>query len=204
MAAQHSTTIDNDAAQLHARRVADAAANNNTAQLRALLDAGTNANTPLVELFDGGCHESHCALFWAIRYNCSDACALLLRKGANPNTQEVWFCCRQLCCCYIYTSTVQYGNTALMFAIKPGCVQILSLLLHYGAHVNQEPEVSAICQLFCCCYIYISTPQRGNTALLLAIKTQCVNTVLLLLHYGADVNQYMLVLAVCQLLFCNG
>lgn len=117
-----------------------------------------------------GRYGSDSALIGALRRHDDSAALAALRLGASPNAQsytEYWSpvdVFRELCAGRRYQ---RYSVSALMLASLGGRTKVVRDLVARGADVNQ-------------------TTQRGDTALLYAVKYDRSDIVELLLSHGAD------------------
>ncbi len=87
-------------------------------------------------------------------------------------------------CCF-----VQNGHTALSVAAIRNHIEIVELLLKFGADVNAKKlvnfDVHVLDMLF---FMHASIVQHGPTALLCAAFNGCVEVVQFLLNNGANIN----------------
>ena len=144
-----------------------------------LMEAATVANLPMLELLlDAGADvespnlDGQTALMAAARTGSVEAARMLLERGADVNRAEHWS-----------------GQTALMWAAARKHPQMLSFLLSQGAEVDKraidrnwerrvtsEPRVKEM-------------HTGGLTALLYAVRQNCLACVQELLAAGADINK---------------
>lgn len=142
----------------------EAATVGNTELLKLLLDAGADV--------ESANPEGQTALMAVARTGNLAAAELLLDRGANVNAAEKWG-----------------GQTALMWAAARRQPDMVNLLIKHGADVdtraidrNWERRVTAeprVKEMF----------QGGFTALLYAVREECLDCVKNLLAAGADVNK---------------
>lgn len=142
----------------------EAARVGNTDILQLLLDAGADVESPNL--------EDQTALMAVVRTGNVEAAQLLIKHGADVNATEKWG-----------------GQTALMWAAARGQPEMISLLIKKGAKVDQraidrnwdrrvtaEPRVKEMLT-------------GGFTALLYAVREDCLECVKALLKGGADINR---------------
>jgi ankyrin repeat protein len=142
----------------------EAATVGNTGMLALLLDAGADVESPNA--------ERQTALMAVARTGNLDAARLLLEHGADVNAVELWG-----------------GQTALMWAAARRHPDMVKLLVEQGAEVDTraidrdwerritaEPRVKDMWT-------------GGFTALLYAVREDCIECVAALLDSGADINR---------------
>jgi len=144
-----------------------------------MMEAATVGNTELIKLLlDAGADvesanpEGQTALMAVARTGNLEAAELLLKAGADVNAAEQWG-----------------GQTALMWAAARRQPAMVSLLVKHGAEIdkraidrNWERRVTAeprVKEMF----------QGGFTALLYAVREECMECVQKLLDAGADINK---------------
>ncbi len=142
----------------------EAATVGNTELIKLLLDAGVDA--------ESANPEGQTALMAVARTGNLDAAELLIKAGADVNAAEKWG-----------------GQTALMWAAARRQPEMVKLLVERGAEIdkraidrNWERRVTAeprVKEMF----------QGGFTALLYAVREECLDCVKNLLAAGADINK---------------
>jgi ankyrin repeat protein len=157
----------------------------NTAMIEKLLKAGEDANA--VVLMHG-----ETALMMAARSGNTDAVRVLLDHGANPNTKETLG-----------------GTTALMWAAEENHAEVIRLLASRGAEVNAQALITtpggarrggngipsateaALAAAAAAAEDYVPPPKvkGGMTALVIAARSDNLESVKALLSAGAKVNQ---------------
>jgi len=158
--------------------VADAAMSRDLADVRALLEQGSDVNATQV--------DGSTALHWAAHFDDPDTAQLLIDAGANITAaNRAGVSPLQLATVNGSVAMIallldagvdpnepltQHGDTALMMAVRTGQTDAVRLLIEHGADVN-APE-----------------NWGGTTALMWAISEHHVNVVDLLLANGANVH----------------
>jgi uncharacterized protein len=144
--------------------MSEAATVANTEMLELLLEAGADVESPNP--------EGQTALMAVARTGNVDAAELLIEHGADVNAAEAWG-----------------GQTALMWAAARNQPGMIEVLIEHGAEVgkraidrNWERRVTSeprVKEMF----------TGGFTALLYAVRENCLECVKRLLDAGADINQ---------------
>lgn len=144
--------------------MSEAATVGNTEMLELLLDAGADVESPNL--------EGQTALMAVARTGNVEAAELLIDHGADVNAVEGWG-----------------GQTALMWAAARGQPAMIDVLVEHGAEVdvrgidrNWERRVTSeprVKEMF----------TGGFTALLYAVRENCLECVKELLDAGADINK---------------
>ena len=131
--------------------------------------------------------NSETALNYAARQNCGKAMELLINKGADVNTRD------------------QHGDTPLMVAAFYGNAPIMEMLIHNGSDVNARNDENLKTALHCAAGKYSAKPmgllidkganvnaqnQHGQTPLMIAIFTENIHIVELLMDNGADISPH--------------
>ena len=188
----------------------DAAAGQDAAGVRALLDAGADVNTPRA---DGAT-----ALLWAAHWDDLEMVELLLRAGADPNAADDHgvtplmragenaspVVVEALLDAGADPDTIQTsGLTSLMIAARTGNRDVVRALLAHGADVNavtHETGVSALMWAVAAphpdiVHVLLETgadveasSAKGFTPLLFAVLNGDVEQAQALLAAGADIN----------------
>lgn len=119
---------------------------------KLLIKAGSNV--------DETDYDSKTILMWAIQNNFINITKLLLDSGAKVDLKE--------------TGYWSNGYTALMYASNLGNLEIVKLLLKYGANINEG-----------------SSNQKGNqneSALMIAVSAKQNKIINFLIEHGANIN----------------
>ena len=189
----------------------DAAAQQNWQQVRTLLDAGADVNTPRA--------DGVTALLWAAHWNDIDTVEFLLDAGADPNAADDHgvtplmrasenasvAVARALLAAGANPNAAQTsGLTALMIAAGTGNRDVVRALLTSGADVNAVTRSSGVTALMWAVeaphpevvHILLESAadvsvssRKGFTPLLLAARSGDIELANLLIAAGADVNQ---------------
>lgn len=190
-------------------RLVNAAAEQDKATVRALLQARVNVNTPRA--------DGSTALLWAAHWNDLDTVNLLLRAGANVNASDdhgvtplaraaenadAAMTERLLAAKANPNAAETSGRTPLMIAAKTGNVQVVKTLLAHGANVNAATADNSTALMWAIAerhsdvaHVLVegqadvrATTARGFTPLMFAARTGDIPMAQSLIAAGARVN----------------